>query len=96
MVVVLLAIVLDGFDKLWHAAKQAEAQPFIFQIAEPSLGEVQTRRTRGREVDLQARMAGQPTLDLLMLVRRVVVDDEMQVEVRWCGGVDPSKHSAGA
>jgi hypothetical protein len=52
------------------------------QGAKEALDHVQPRSRRGREVDVKARMVGQPLLDVLMLVRGVVVTDQMELLTR--------------
>ena len=41
-----------------------------------------------REVDMEALATGEPGADLGMLVSRVIIDDEVDVEVSWNIGVD--------
>jgi len=49
---------------------------------------VEPRGIGGREVNVPARMAGEPSFDLGVLVSGVVVDDEVDVELGRNIGVD--------
>jgi hypothetical protein len=61
----------------------AAAQLAFGELGEPALDEVQPRRAGRREVQLKARMGGQPALDRRCLVGGVVVEHEVHVELGW-------------
>src|SRR5665213_3865490 len=67
---------------------RAATEPLVRQLREPPLDEVHPRRVRRREVEMEAWVAYQPTVDLRRLVRCDVVEDEMNVEAVWNGAVD--------
>src|SRR5665213_1600480 len=48
--------------------------------AEPALDKVEPRTQGGREVEMEARMLGQPGLHVRVGVSAVVVDDQMHIE----------------
>ena len=52
------------------------------QVREPHLHEIQPRGTRGHKMQVEPRMPAEPPLNRRMLVRRVVVDDGMDLHVR--------------
>ena len=79
--VVVGQVVFDGRDQFLHAAKDAAAKALLRQLAEPALDEVEPRGTGGREVQLEARVGGQPLANRFMLVGSVVVQDDVQGEV---------------
>jgi hypothetical protein len=71
-------VLIDGGDKFGHAGEHASAQPLGGDIAEEALNHIQPRRGGGREVHVEARMLDQPSLYGRMLVRGVVVRDQME------------------
>ena len=81
-------VVFDGRDQFLHAAKNAAAKALLRQLAEPALDEVEPRGTGGREVQLEARVGGQPLANRFMLVGSVVVQDDVQGEVGRTHGRD--------
>jgi hypothetical protein len=60
----------------------AAPEQLVGELGEPALDEVQPRARRRREVQLKARVGGQPALDLRRLVRRAVVEHQVDVQVR--------------
>ena len=81
-------VFLEGRNQFGNAAEDTPAQPFGGQVAEEALDHVQPRR-RGRvEVNGEAWMLCQPLLHLRMLVRGMVVADQMQRLLLRCLAVD--------
>ena len=66
-------VVLNGSDKLVHAAKHAAANAFGGEITKESFDHVQPRRRSGREMNVEALVTPQPTLHGDMLVGGIVV-----------------------
>ena len=64
------------------AAEDAAAQAFLGDVAEPSFDQVQPRTAGRDEVNVEARMALEPTPDLGMFMGRIIVHDQMQVQSR--------------
>ena len=60
----------------------------LCQITEPAFDDVQPRTARRSKVNVETFVSLEPSLHLRMLVRRVVVHDQVQVEFRWCFPVD--------
>jgi len=59
----------------------APPQPLRGEFCEPSLHKVEPARIGGREVQREAGMANQPSLDRRPLVGRGVVEDEVDIEM---------------
>src|SRR5207247_10902047 len=59
----------------------AAAYPLLGQLCEPALDQVQPGGVGGREVEVEAGMPDQPLLDGWRLVGRVVVEDQVEVEL---------------
>ena len=64
------------------------------QQPEPSLDQVEPRRTRRREVHVIARTLRQPTMDQCRLVNGRVVQDEMDIQLGGYRGVDGIEEAA--
>jgi hypothetical protein len=74
--------------ELRDAAVDAAPQLLGRQVREPAFDQVEPGSVGRREVDVHARPLGQPLPDPSRLVGAVVIHDEVQIEVRWHGGVD--------
>jgi hypothetical protein len=59
------------------------------QLGKPTLRQIQTRRTGGSEMQMKAPMMHQPTRHLGMLVRPVIVQDEMKIQLEWKLAIEP-------
>ena len=81
----------DGGDQLGYARETATADALVGDLAEPSLHHVQPRTRSWDEVQMEAWMPPQPGFHARVFVGCVVVDDEMQVELRRGLGVDLAK-----
>jgi len=79
---------IDGRDQFWNAGEYAATQLLGRNVMEESFNHVQPRRRRRREMHGDARMPGQPRLDNGMLMRGVVVGDQVQCLVFRCFTVD--------
>src|SRR5713101_7776425 len=69
----------NGGDEGRHAVEGATPDPFPRDLSKETLDEVQPRGPRGSEVEVKPRMIDHPGLHSRMLVRAVVVEDEMDV-----------------
>src|SRR4029078_10230648 len=72
----------DGVAKGLSAAVTAALDLFACELHQPAFDEIQPGGTGGGEVQVEARMPEQPPLDGRRFVGGVVVEDEMQVQVR--------------
>ena len=88
MLVVRVQIVPDGRDELRHVVETAPPNALSRQLAEPPLDQIEPR-TRGRnKMEMEARMPLEPGLHAGMLVRPVVVHNQMQHALGQRLGVD--------
>src|SRR6516225_7916315 len=78
----MLDIVLDRFLQFHHAVEHAAPDTLVGKVAEEPFHLIAPRGTRRREVQMKARMPGQPAPHRGSLVRRVVVQDQMDILVR--------------
>ncbi len=81
----------EGFDLLGQIANASErASPNRARgdDVEPDLDLIEPRRVRRRVVDVKARPGCEPSSNLVVLVGRIVVDDEMNVQLLRDGGFD--------
>ena len=69
---------VNGVDQLRHAGEDAAAQPLGRDVAKEALDPVRPRGRSRREMHVNAWMLVQPVLHERMLVRRVVIGDQVQ------------------
>src|SRR5213078_579162 len=79
---------LNGGLEVGHAEEDAAADGLVIQVAEPSLDQVHPTGTGGDEVRHETGIALQPRLYFRVLVRPVVVHDEMQRDIARKLGVE--------
>src|SRR5579864_1486322 len=80
--VVQVNVVGDGALQFGDAAEDAATEPSLSQVAEPAFYQVQPRGRGGNEVKVEARMVSPPSFDPWMFMRAVIVEDEMQLQLR--------------
>ena len=68
---------VDLPDQVFHASECPPTDGLLGDDIEPYLHLVQPGRIRRREMNLKARMNGQPALDPRMLMGAIVVDHQM-------------------
>src|SRR3990172_46532 len=85
---------LDGRDQLRNTREAAAANALVGQLAEPAFDQVEPRSRGRREVQLKASMLGQPALHLRMVVRAVVVQDQVDVQLRRNALIDLAQELA--
>lgn len=86
--IVLLNVVHDCLNQLLDATERAASDAVVGDFAKPAFDQIQPGTAGGREMDVKSSMPFQPRLDLRMLVRCVVVHDQVQVQLRRSFGVD--------
>ena len=82
---------LDGRLEVGHAKEDATADGLIIQMTEPSLHEVHPTGTGGDEMRYEAGIALQPRLYFRVLVRPVVIHDQMQGDIARKLGVESAE-----
>ena len=76
----IVQILSDGGDQFGHAGETATTDSLVGELSEPTLRQVQPG-TRGRdEVQLKSWMSPEPRFHMRVLVGRVIVHDDMQIE----------------
>ena len=80
---------MDRLLQLGDAGEGAAPDALARDLGEEALDEIEPGRAGRREVQLEARMLGEPRLHLGRLVRPVVVEHEVDVEVLLHAPVDP-------
>src|SRR5579862_2666015 len=78
-----LDVILDDFDQFFHALKNTAPNPFSGDFTKPPLDQIKPGRTGRNEVQVKSLMSFNPLLDLRMLVRGIVIDNQMQVHPCW-------------
>ncbi len=73
--------VVDSGDKVFDAAEAAAADGLLGNETEPALDLIEPGSVGGSVVHVKAGPLGQPEAHLGMLVSRVVVDDQMNVQL---------------
>src|SRR5881409_1614167 len=86
--------IFDGGDQLRNIREAAATNALVGQFAEPTLDQIQPRGRCRREMQVKATMFGQPALHLRMLVGPVVVQDQMNVQLRWDALIDLAQELA--
>src|ERR1700704_1988347 len=73
-------ISLDRSYQISDRLKDAASNLLVRQIAKPTLNHVEPGAGSWHKVHMESRMAFEPRFDLGMLVGRVIVHDQMQVQ----------------
>lgn len=82
MKIVVLDESVDALDELLDGGGGAAADGLMGDVTEPTFDLIEPGSVGGREVHVIARMCRQPGADFGVLVGGVVVDDEMELQVR--------------
>jgi hypothetical protein len=80
---------MDGGLEFGNAAEDAAAYSLASDLGEQTLNQIEPGRGCRGEVQLEARMALEPTLHGRRLVCGVIVEDQVEVETRQRLFVDP-------
>ena len=75
--VVAVDVTADRHEAFFQIAKHTAPQSVLSEVAEETLHHVEPRRTGGGEVHVESGAAREPALHLGMLMRRVVVADQV-------------------
>ena len=82
MVVVFGEVAVDGDLQVGHTPEDAASDALAGDLGEEAFDEIQPRRRGGREMQTEPGMLREPPLHVRMLVGGVVVDHQMQIEIR--------------
>jgi hypothetical protein len=74
----------DCVHQLVGASKAPGKDHVLAQITGESFNQIQPRSAGRREVEVKAGMCGQPSHDLGVLVSGVVVQNQVQIDLRRC------------
>ena len=91
LLIVLGQVVLDGGAEFAHARKHSAANRFVGEVAKESRHPVQPRRGGGRAREVESLLALQPAFHCGVLVRGVVVHDQMNLFVLRSWALDPTQ-----
>ena len=91
LAIVVLDERFDLLDQIADASERASPNRALRDDVEPDLDLIEPRRVRWRVVDVKARSGREPTSNALVLVGRVVVYDEMNVQLLRDGRIDVTK-----
>ena len=86
--VVMFDVTTQGVFQMRRAGKDTQSQPLLGEVAEPPFDHIQPRTGGRREVQVKLWMSFEPRLDIGVFMRRVVVEDQMQIEVRRSLGIN--------
>lgn len=79
---------LDSGDEFEDAVKRTALQTLSANVAEETLDHVEPGGRSGREVNVKAQMLLEPTAHLGVVMRPVVVHDQVQLLMRGCLALD--------
>ncbi len=82
VVVVTRDVAADLPGEIGHRSEDATREEVSFDLGKPQLNLIEPRGVRRREVQLDAGMRLEKRVDLLSLVRREIVDDDMDLASR--------------
>jgi hypothetical protein len=88
VLVVILRVAVDFSDEVLDAFEASAADGLLSNESEPALDLIDPGGVSGRVVDMESWSCRQPEAHLGVLVGRVVVDDEVDVECLGHGLVD--------
>jgi hypothetical protein len=78
-------------DQFLNTAENSSTNAFPRDLSEPSLHQVQPRRTVRREMKVKPGMLFQPRFDFWMVVRAIVVQNHVNCQLRGHSTVDLSQ-----
>ncbi len=75
----MINVILDRLFQLLHAAEDSVANAVAGNVTKSAFDDVQPRTAGRDKVNVETSVALQPVLNFRMLVRCIVVDDQMQI-----------------
>jgi len=67
-------------NQLSDAGERPSSDPFSSQFCKPAFNHIHLRRIGRREEELETRVIGQPLFYCRMIMRSVVIQDQMEIE----------------
>jgi len=86
--IVMAEVLVNRLNELGDAAEDPTANAPRCEVAEPAFDQVEPGTRRRDEVQVEPRMPAHPPMHGGMLVSRVIIQDQMQVERSRCLGID--------
>lgn len=86
--VVFADVLLDRFDEVAYGMESSTPDAFARDFGEPAFDLVQPRGTGGGKVNVIARVCAKPPFYFRMLMRTIVVQDQMDMEASIHSRVD--------
>lgn len=86
--IVVCDVLFNGLNQVRHTPEHPAADSFGGQFTEEPFDQVEPRAARRREMHMKPRMALEPPLHLGVLMRRIIIGDEMQGFVLWRLGIN--------
>lgn len=83
-----LNVIVNSSGQGTHIGERSTAQPFISNLLEPAFYHIESGTRHGGEVQMESRMALQPRLNAGMLMRSIVVHDQVQAQTLRGLGID--------
>ena len=81
-------VVVEVFLNRLNQVSDAALQALVGDLAEPAFHDVEPRTAGRDKVQMKTKMFLQPLADAGVLVSRIIVEDQMQVQVRRRFGID--------
>ncbi len=76
----MINVIIDRLFQLLHAAEDAVANAVAGNVTKPAFDDVQPRTAGRNKVNMETLVTLQPVLDFRMLVRCIVIDDQMEIQ----------------
>jgi len=89
--VVTVDVGADGHDEFFQVVENAPPKPILGRVAKETFHHVEPRRAGGSEVQMKARVPGQPALYFGMLMGGVVIANQVELPVRRDGLIDQTE-----
>src|SRR5262249_54027146 len=78
--VVVRDVVVDGGGELGHTFEDTTTNTLGGYFSKPTFNKIEPRRRSGNKMEMKAGVAGKPSLDPWMLVRRIIIGDAVNIQ----------------
>jgi len=86
-------VIMDRLDQIGDAFENTATDPFVSNLPEPALDQIQPGTGCGNKMQIEPWMPFEPGFDSRMLVGAVIVDDEMEIITGGSVGIDFTQES---